>query len=192
MQTFPTFGLSKSRKFFVDSFPYKSNDEVHSNFKTFFYFWRPRADKVLTDGSTRLPAITIYKAIQILTTEFNITFQHIYWPAFMEHVVLMQTVSIYTCVKSHDTVHISILLSYIFCIVLCTIYQCVTLKLAGQIGVLSAKFRERSLSWMSRRLIRSLPVLGVSVSICHVMNRQTMVMFMSLVINVVVNFLVST
>ena len=158
---------------------------------SFFGSINQRAEKTRRAGSAPF-AVTIYRAIRILTIEFNNTFQHVYWPAFMQHVVLMQTVSIYTCVKSHDTVHLSILLSYIFCIVLCTIYQSVTLKLVGRTGTLSAKFREQSYCWLPRRVIRSFQVLGVSVSICHVMNRQTVVMFMSLVINVVVNFLVST
>ena len=151
---------------------------------------------------TRMPltgtssSIKIFRTLQILTTMFNNNCRTVLLPLFNMFHVALQVVSFFVCIRFHSELSIVLTTAFIICILVSCSYVWITCRKLGRISENSSMFLRRadngtaSKQW--RQVVKSLPVLTISVGGCYNLQKQTVLTFFLLVCTATSNLLVST
>ena len=140
-------------------------------------------------------ALKIYRSLQILNTQINNAVCHTLLPIGMIFVVLVQTVSCFVCIKFHTALPLPLLGAFASIAGFCALFELVTYPMEANVYERSGAFigmLDGKISKERRLAQRALRRLGVSVGQVYVIKRQTPLTFISFVISITANLLVST
>ena len=138
----------------------------------------------------------VYKTAQLLNGHFREIYSgallpiYVYLPTLAFHVL-----SIFFIVKFHDIVHPQYLAAFAGPIFICTTYEFLTFPMFAKLFTNSEKFRRRPLQGDNKELRaerKALPALKVWIGSSFFMQRHTVLTFVSLVLTMTANLLVST
>ena len=136
----------------------------------------------------------IYRSMQILTTQFNNSMRDVILPVAMVFIICMQTVGFFLCIKYHTALPLPLLAAFSCVCVICLVFEVVTYPMLANVYETSVTFvnmYDGNLGREWRMSKRALPHLFASVGKTYIIKRETALTFISLVISVTVNLLVS-
>ena len=138
----------------------------------------------------------VYKAAQLLSGHFQEINSGILLPTYLYILTLtFHTLSLFFIVKFHVQVHLIYLAAFGSGMLCCATYEFLTFPLFAKIYTVSERFRGRPLQGENKALRaerKALPSLKVWVGSSFYMQRHTVLTFVSLVLTMTANLLVST